>query len=296
MMKWVRMMGRVFAESGLGLWRSGWLNIVIISILMSTLIVFGLMLELSVSLKKIASNLLGSQSEFSVHLKDQADPEKVYNKLKGFVEVHSVDLTTKEEAWEQTKKLYRIELNDYLNSMPNTLTVRVKRIEDAEPLIRRIDSWEEEVEHISYTPTMVRNLNLIKHLLIVMGTFISSLLAIATFVINFNTIELVIRARKEELNLLRFMGITNWFIKGPFILQGILYGLVSSLIAGCILLLLDTIARYNWQKVMSEQFGLLQFFWPSPNELTQILLILTLTGVAFSSASSFWATERRLNV
>ena len=296
MMKWVRMLGCIFSESGLGFWRSSWLNVVIISILMSTLMVFGIMLELSVSLKKIANTLLGSQSEFSVHLKDKADPEKVYNKLKNFREVDSIVLTTKEEAWEQTKKLYRIELNDYLNSMPNTLTVEVKQMKDTEALIRRISSWEEEVEHISYTPAMVRNLNLIKHLLILMGTFVCSLLAIATFVINFNTIELVIRARKEELNLLRFMGVTNWFIKGPFILQGILYGLLSSLIAGCLLLLLDKFARHNWQKLMSEQFGLLQFFWPSSDELTQILVILTLTGIAFSSASSFWATERRLNV
>jgi cell division protein FtsX len=65
MMKSLRMLVRVFAESGLGLWRSGWLNAVIISILMSTLIVFGIMLEFSVSLKKIASNLLGSQNEFA---------------------------------------------------------------------------------------------------------------------------------------------------------------------------------------------------------------------------------------
>lgn len=296
MMRAMRMMVRIFAESGLGLWRSGWLNIVIISILMSTLIVFGVMLEFSLSLKKIASNLLGSQTEFSVHLTSKVSPEVMTERLKRFNEVVNIKLTTKEEAWAQTKKLLQIQLDDSMNSMPNTLTIRVRKPNEAAPLIQKIKSWKGEVEHISYAPTMVKKLNVVKNLLILVGTFISALLAIATFVINFNTIELVIRARKEELSLLRFMGVTNWFIKGPFVLQGILYGLVSSLAAGSILLILDAFTRYNWHKLMMEQFGLVELFWSSPEELTQILVILTLTGIVFSSASSFWATERRLSV
>lgn len=296
MMRFMRMLARIFAEAGLGLWRSGWLNIVIVSILMSTLIVFGIMLEFSLSLKKIAGNLLGSQTEFSVHLSNKTDPDKVVNKLKRFNEITSIKLTTRDEAWEQTRKLLQIDLDKSLNNMPNTLTIKVRRPSDAAPLINRINSWKGEVEHISYAPTMVRKLNVVKHLLILLGTFISTLLAAATFVINFNTIELVIRSRKEELSLLRFMGVTNWFIKGPFILQGILYGLVSSLTAGSVLLAMDALARFNWQKIMMEQFGLIELFWPSPEELTQILIILTLTGIVFSSASSFWATERRLSI
>lgn len=295
-MRIVRMLVRIFAEAGLGLWRSGWQNIVIVSILMSTLVVFGIMLEFSVSLKKIASNLLGSQTEFSIHLTDKTSPERMMAKLKKFDEVTNLKLTSKEEAWNQTKQMLQIELDDSLNSMPNTITVRVKKPNEATPLIYKINSWKGEVEHISYAPTMVKRLNVVKNLLVLIGTFISALLAAATFVINFNTIELVIRARKEELNLLRFMGVTNWFIKGPFILQGILYGLVGALAAGCVLLALDAFARFNWQKVMMEQFGLIELFWPSSEELTLVLVILTLSGVVFSSASSFWATERRMSV
>lgn len=296
MMRVARMLVRVFAEAGLGLWRSGWQNIVIVSILMSTLVVFGIMLEFSVSLKKIASNLLGSQTEFSVHLTDQTDPTKMKRKLGRFKEVVNLDLITKEEAWEQTKRMLQIELDDSLNSMPNTITVRVSKPQEAAPLIYKINGWKNQVEHVSYAPTMVRKLNVVKHLLIILGTFISGLLAAATFVINFNTIELVIRSRKEELNLLRFMGVTNWFIKGPFILQGILYGLVSALIAGSILITIDVFARFNWQKLMMQQFGLVDLFWPSAEELAQVLVILTITGILFSSSSSFWATERRLSV
>jgi cell division transport system permease protein len=295
MMKSLRMLVRVFAESGLGLWRSGWLNMVIISILMSTLIVFGIMLEFSVSLKKIASNLLGSQNEFAIYLKDSVPPQSIVDRLKNFSEVVEVKIIDKETAWTQTKKLVQIDFDNSLNSMPNTIVVKVRRVNEAVPLVNKIKTWEIH-EHISYAYEYIKKLNVIKHFAILIGSFISALLAIATFVINFNTIELVIRARKEELNLLRFMGVTNWFIKGPFVVQGILYGLVSSLAAGSVLLALDSFARYNWKKVIFESLGLIDFFWPSSEELTQILIILTLAAIAFSSASSFWATERRLSV
>jgi cell division transport system permease protein len=290
------MLIRIFAESGLGLWRSGWLNIVIVSILMSTLVVFGIMLEFSVSLKKIANNLLGSQSEFSIHLTDAASVNDVASRLKRLDGIAKIKITSKAEAWRQTQKLLQINLDDSLNSMPNTITVKMSNPSKANKLISKISSWKKDVEHISYAPKIVKRLNVIKHLLVLIGSVISALLAIATFVISFNTIELVIRARKEELSLLRFMGVTNWYIKGPFILQGILYGLVSALAAGLVILTLDGIAKYNWQKIMMEQFSLLELFWPSTDEITKILLIVTLAGIVFSSSSSYWATERRMNV
>lgn len=295
-MRLIRMLVRVFAEAGVGFIRSGWLNVVIVSILMSTLIVFGIMLQFSLSLKKVANNLLGSQSVFSIYLNESAKPQEVMTRLKRYKEVTNTRLISREEAWQEVNKLVQIDLDESLNNMPNTIVVTVKRPLDAPILIQKINAWQSEIEHISYAPNMVKKLNVVKNLLIILGTFISILLAIATFVINLNTIELVIRARKDELSLLRFMGVTNWFIKGPFVLQGILYGLIGSIAAGCILLLIDGIARYNWQKIAMEQFGLIELFWPSSGELSQILLILTLSGISFSSASSFWATERRLSI
>jgi cell division transport system permease protein len=50
------------------------------------------------------------------------------------------------------------------------------------------------------------------------------------FIIN-NTIQLVIQSRKKEIEIMRLMGVSNWFIKLPYILQGSLYGIIATMIA-----------------------------------------------------------------
>ncbi|MDX1917646.1 MAG: permease-like cell division protein FtsX [Candidatus Caenarcaniphilales bacterium] len=296
-MRTFRMLMRVVAESGLGLWRSGWLNLIIVSILMSTLTVFGIMLEFSVSLKKLANNVMGSETQFTIFLKDKVEPEGLIEKLRGFKEVMKIEVVPREKAWMQMNQILDLKLDDSLNNLPDALNVRVNHPKYAAYVINELHSSQSsDIDQIIYAPAAVQKLNMVKNLLILLGTFISILLGIATFVINFNTIELVIRARREELKLLSFMGVTNWFIKGPFVLQGIFYGLISALAAGFVLWTFDSFTRFQWHQLMSGQFGLLDVLWPNPHEFTIIILILGLVGVTFSSASSFWATERRLHV
>ena len=296
-MTFLRMLNRIFMEASLGIWRSGWLNLVVISILTSTLLVFGIMFELSVCVKKVAVNILGSQNEFSIYLDTKADPEQVSQKLRKFKEVSGVRIKTKEQAWQEIQKLIQLDLDDKYNNMPDALIIKVKKPAYINYLIEELKEWEkrDKISHIQYAPKpIVKKLNLLKNVLILSGTFISALLAAATFVINFNTIELVIRSRRAELKLLTSMGITSWFIRGPFVLQGIFYGLVSAVLTGLILLALDGLVRYNWSKFVLEQLGLIDFLWPSRQEFSQILLILTLMGIVFSSSSSFWATKKRV--
>gem|GEM_PF-4578364 len=293
----LRMLNRVFMEAGLGIWRSGWLNLVVISILTSTLLVFGIMFELSVCVKKVAVNILGSQNEFSIYLKENSDPKKVSKKLRKFKEISGIRIKTKEQAWEETKKLIKLDLAAKYNDMPDALIIKVKKPAYINYLIQELKDWgkNSELDHIQYAPEpIVKKLNLLKNVLVLSGTFVSALLAIATFVINFNTIELVIRARRAELKLLTSMGITSWFIRGPFVVQGIFYGLVSASIAGLILSTIDSLVRYNWGRFVLEQLGLIDFLWASREEFSQILFVLTLMGIVFSSSSSFWATKKRV--
>ncbi len=300
MMRMFRIVWRVFLEAGIGIIRSGWLNAVIISILMSTLLILGLMLELSVGLKKIANNILSStNTEFSVFISEKADTKQFLTFLDKHKEVKRVRVVSKEEAWEKLTNILKIDLDSSLNTLPQTLEIKVGSPTDSIPLIKELRAWDTGglIEHINYAPLEVRKLNILKNSLILIGIFITLLLATATFVINFNTIELVIRARKDELTLLRFMGVSNWFIKGPFIVQGVFYGLVSSSLAGLILTLIDSLPRYSLQKSVNlTQSSLLDLVWPSSQELGLILLILTLTGIVFSSGSCLWATERRLSI
>lgn len=61
--------------------------------------------------------------------------------------------------------------------------------------------------------------------------FVIIISAALTITIINNTIQLVIQSRKEEIEIMRLMGVSNWYIKTPLIMQGAFYGFVSSVIA-----------------------------------------------------------------
>jgi cell division transport system permease protein len=296
-MRFLRMIRRMFFEAGIGIWRSGWLNVVIVGILTSTLLVFGLMLELSVSLKKLASNFLGSQTRFSVYISASADPAQLADELRGFQVVREVEVTHRDQAWQRISETLDLELDASLNNLPHTLNVRVRQPEDAVTALQKLSrTYGAKVEDVEYAPTLVRKLNALKHMLAVAGLSITLLLAIATFVINFNTIELVIRSRMEELRLLRLMGIPNWFIRGPFLLQGMSYGIFSAILAGLLLTLVDNLVRSHWHQIMQGQLGILDLIWVDAFELAQVLLVLLLAGALCGGVSSYWATSRRMHI
>ena len=168
-------------EASLGIWRSGWLNLVVISILTSTLLVFGIMFELSVCVKKVAVNILGSQNEFSIYLDTKADPEQVSQKLRKFKEVSGVRIKTKEQAWQEIQKLIQLDLDDKYNNMPDALIIKVKKPAYINYLIEELKEWEkrDKISHIQYAPKpIVKKLNLLKNVLILSGTFISALLVL----------------------------------------------------------------------------------------------------------------------
>jgi cell division transport system permease protein len=63
-----------------------------------------------------------------------------------------------------------------------------------------------------------------------MGLVISLILAIIVFLVTFNSIRLAIYSSREEINVMKLVGASNWFIRGPFILEGLLYGIIATVI------------------------------------------------------------------
>lgn len=292
MLKKIRILKRIFIEACLGLWHSGWLNVFIVTILMSTLLVFGIMLELSLGLKKVAG-FLGSKTEFSVHFAPEADMNSIISQLEQVSEIKSLRLRTKEENWKQTLDFLQIQLDESLNKMPNTLIIKVSKVRYVDGVIEKIkEVGGTQIESFEYVPAMVKRLHMIKNTLILLGTLTSLLLASATFIINFNTIELVIRARKEEIDLLNFMGVDKWYIKGPFIFQGVIYGIGGAVLGIFTLLFINSI----FITTHNQDMNVLKVLYPDVSDLLKISAILLLTSVIFSSFSSLWATEKRLKI
>ena len=117
--------------------------------------------------------------------------------------------------------------------------------------------------------------------------FVIIISAALTITIINNTIQLVIQARKEEIEIMRLMGVSNWYIKIPLVMQGAFYGFVSSIIA---------VLPLNW--VQSLLSNLHKFFLiPMPVYAQNIVVIsLLMIGIAFGASGSLLSIKKHLQV
>ena len=117
--------------------------------------------------------------------------------------------------------------------------------------------------------------------------FVVIIVAILTITIINNTIQLVIQSRKDEIEIMRLMGVSNWYIRIPLIMQGALYGFVGALIA---LIPIDIV-----QNMLNNIHKF--FVIPSPIFAGNIVIIATIViGIAFGASGSFLSIKKHLQV
>ena len=117
--------------------------------------------------------------------------------------------------------------------------------------------------------------------------FVIIISAALTITIINNTIQLVIQSRKDEIEIMRLMGVSNWYIKTPLIMQGAFYGFVSSVIAvlplNCIQDLLQKLHKF--------------FYIPNPVYAQSVVIVtLLIIGTSFGAVGSFLSIKKHLQV
>ena len=113
------------------------------------------------------------------------------------------------------------------------------------------------------------------------------LVAILTITIINNTIQLVIQSRKEEIEIMRLMGVSNWYIKTPLIMQGAIYGFVGAVIS------LIPLNAVNNGLVKVHEF----FVVPTPLLANNtVILVLFIIAVGFGAGGSLISIKKHLQV
>ncbi len=129
----------------------------------------------------------------------------------------------------------------------------------------------------------------------IVGIAVIALLSFASLVLIVNTIRLAIFARRKEVAVMKLVGASNWFIRWPFLLEGIYEGLLGSLLVASILFLIKT-PLIDWLVGFLRWFNLFQ----SPQNLQQqyglLLLFIMGAGVLIGAAGSSIALGKYLKV
>ena len=204
------------------------------------LLILGLFFFLTVNVNFISEEIKEQFDTIEVFLQDdqtEAQAMVIRDSLMQLPGVEAVDYIKKEQAMEEFK--VRWGDNAYLldglstNPLPNSLRVTLTDLNEGD-IVAEVSRNMSGVEDVRYYQTEVNKLLKVSEGLQKGALVVIAFLIIVSVVVVSNTVKLTVMARQEEIRSMKYVGATNWFIRGPLILEGMFIGLISSLIAlGC---------------------------------------------------------------
>ncbi len=261
-------------KQGFGnIFRNKWFSLASIATIGACLFLFGIFYAIVMNFQHIVKNAEKGVSVtvfFDYGIEDERIAE-IGDMITKRVEVSKVVYVSADEAWESFKKDYLGEYADgftenplapsmnyqiYLNdvSMQSALVTYLESVEG----IRRINKSEMTAMTLSGVNALISYISV---------GIIAILLGVSIFLIS-NTITIGISVRKEEINIMKYIGATDFFVRSPFVIEGILIGLIGALIPlVAIYFLYNQVIGY-----VIERFAML-------NDLLQFLSVETIFNV-----------------
>ncbi len=278
----------------------------IITIFLSLLII-GVFLVAGVMVENLVSSV-ENEVTITAYVADdaqQSDIDRVMDSVRGMSDVQSVSFTTKEQALENFSNSISnaeiIEQLDGQNPLPASIDVELSDPQMVESVASQIqgnstyqricEDPENVGDSIKYGQATVERLFQVTNYVRYIGLALIILLIFIALVFINNTIRLAILARRKEIAIMRLVGASNGFIRGPFLMEGAIHALIGSLFAVLIIQLLRMFAIPQLQN--SLQF--LSFDVPG---LTYLLIYaaLVVAGLLIGLLGSALAMRRYLKV
>lgn len=209
----------------------------------ATLFIMGVFLLTMLNVSKGVSSV-ESKVEIKVFLKEDitlTDQRDIETKLKNSEGVREVIYESKSEALkkftEQLSEKDRSLLSGYdnvNNPLPSSFIVRMDKPERAQIIADSLQGMK-GIESIGNDKELIENIIAISKAIRWIGLAIFAMLVGVSLFLIVNTIKLTVFSRRREIGIMKFVGATDWFIRWPFIIEGIILGIIGGLIANIIL-------------------------------------------------------------
>lgn len=279
----LRILYRLSMETFHDIKRTGIVNLVIITTMAAILMIFGAFFRTAISMASFAHEL-GNVLEISVFLKDNADTNLVKQQVKDIEHVEAVKIIPKEVSWVDLRR--EMNLPDTDNPLPDTLHVKVDKPENIDVVFKKLKTFT-SVEDMSYAQDIAKKIEALNHIVNTITVFVLIIMCVLTSTIINNTIQLVIQSRKDEIEIMRLMGVSNWYIRFPLIMQGAFYGFCGALVSMIPLGFVEN-GLNNMHKF---------FMVPSPlYAQNSVMLSLFAIGIIFGAGGSFMCIKKHLQV
>ncbi len=276
---------------------NGLMSIASVSTVALSLLILGMFLVMVLNLNHIASTL-ETQVQITVYMEDglsDRDMREVgtrITKLNGVTQVMFVD---KEQA--MTKFKDRLGEQQGLltalgdtNPLPNSFEVKVDKPEYVKSVAQAVGQLK-GVENAKYGQEVIEQLFSLTKMIRIFGLILIVFLALAALFIISNTIRITVFARRKEIGIMKYVGATDWFIRFPFMIEGMILGFSGAL---CAVLILSQTYSTLTEKVY-ESLAFLPLI-PKYPFLTNISIVLLVVGTAIGALGSTISLRRFMKV
>lgn len=296
---------RIIRYGWIGFWRNIWISTATVGVMILALsVVSGLMLIDNITDTFVRE--LQGKVDISVYFKADAEEAKALKlqyQLEAREGVREVGYISRDKALEMFKarhkdnKLLMASLAE-LNTNPFQASLNIKAYKTSQ--LGEITSFIENsqakdiIEKVNYKENekVIQKLTAITSSIEKIGLFFTLTLSLIVALITFNTIRLVIYNYRDEISVMKLVGASNWFIRGPFIVAGTIYGAMAAFFTWLIFFFILWLIAEKVDVVFpgTDIFS----YWTS--NFFGIFLILLVLGVGLGSLSSFVAIRRYLKV
>jgi cell division transport system permease protein len=277
-------------------------------------ITFASVITVFVSLMLVGTSLMAQQGidratkrwqggiEFIVFMNPTATDDQLHAmeaELKANPNIERTSFVDKPQAYAEFQELFRDspEMVEAVETNMLPTSFRVEPKDKSAEMIAALSEKYRGQQGVKQVVSAIETIRMIQRfssfLTLVIFTVAVALLATAVLLI-FNTIRMAMFARRREIEVMKLVGATNWFIRLPYMAEGLLQGLVGALLAVGGLILSRPIFERSLPP--PDQFPILTAFVPATSDVTPISILLVLLGCLVGAAGAGIAVTRFLDV
>lgn len=300
---------RILRSGFVNFWRNSFVSLASILVMVVTLFVIGSLVFMGATLDS-SLNQLKEKVDVNVYFVIEAPEEEIIalkDRIGVLPEVASVEYISRDEALERFRARHQ---NDQLtlqaldelgeNPLGASLNIRAKETSQYAGIAKFLEDEtalggeSSIIDSVNYfqNKAAIDKLGAIIDAAETFGWVLTATLVVATIIITFNTIRLAIYSSREEIAVMRLVGASNMYIRGPFVFEGAMYGFI----AGIVTLLIFYPLTYSLGPVTQSFFGDINLFTYYIRNFLMIFAIIMGSGILLGAIASFLAVRKYLSI
>jgi len=291
-------MKRHFVQAGKNIFRNGWMTVASVGSLTTTLVLVGVFLTLILNLNSIVSNV-EEDVEIKVFIElatEQSEIEQLERQISNIPEVSYVEFSSKDKELQSLIAELGDDGESWMlfeqdNPLSDAIIVKTEDPIETENVAKKILNFD-HVDDVNYGEAIIQKLFTFNEYARYIGmALVAALILMAAFLIS-NTIKITIMARSREISIMKLVGATNGFIRWPFFIEGLLMGILGSIIPITIILV-----GYNflYNSLSGVSIPYLELLPYNPFAF-QISFVLLLIGAIIGTWGSLMSVRKFLKV